>query len=356
MQNYRFTILGAGLAGLSLSAEFSIRSIPHTIIDTGQIGSGASGTPAGLLNPASAQKAKFPATAPTCIDAFEKLYNSVSACVDCSNVILNNHILRPALDEKLASNFRDSVENGGWPKDWVTWLNEKEVKEYGNIQSLGAMFIKKGLAIDFRSWTTALAEFSTSKQAFIIENTEYEIKRGKQGYIINTDSDNIQTDVIIDCTGASERFKSHFKWHPVKGQTRSVIPLESIVLNTAVSGYGYVVKVNDQLILGSTYEHQFDTDQPTLDKDRYLLKKASMVTKESFSVNQITQRWAGIRVSTPDRLPAIGSLSTESTFHYILGLGSKGLYYSAWLAKMLADHLINGITIPEQYHVNRLKR
>src|SRR5690606_12436895 len=119
------------------SGEFSIRSIPHAVIDINSIGSGASGTPAGLLNPAAAQKARFQSTAPSCIDAFYRLYEIVSNSVDCSSVILSSHLLRPALDDKLASNFIESVENGEWPENWVEWLNADQVSEYGTIPSQG---------------------------------------------------------------------------------------------------------------------------------------------------------------------------------------------------------------------------
>lgn len=354
MQNYRFTILGAGLAGLTLSAELSIKSIPHLVIDTGSIGSGASGTPAGLLNPAAAQKARFPVTAPSCIEAFEKLFNIVSGSVDCSSVIMNDHIIRPAIDEKLASNFKESVEIGDWPENWVSWLSSEQVLKFGPISSLGGMFIHKGIAVDFRAWTKALAMFTESNNALIIENATYELISTTDGFELITANAEFKTDIVIDCTGSSDRFKSHLKWHPVKGQTRIVRPNQHIELNTAVSGYGYVVKKGDTLVLGSTYEHQFKDELPSEDKDSYLLKKASMVTTESIQTSQIEERWAGVRVSSPDRLPAIGSLPDNPNFHFILGLGSKGLYYSAWTASMLCDHLLNSTPIPRQYHVSRL--
>jgi len=356
LQYYRFTILGAGLAGLTLSAELSIRSIPHVVIDINPIGSGASGTPAGLLNPAAAQKAKFQSSAPVCLLAFDRLFEIVSNSEDCSSVILSSHVLRPALDDKLEINFKDSIENGDWPENWVEWLNTNQVAEYGAIQSQGGMFIKKGLAIDFRAWTKALSKFSASKYADIMENAVYEIAPVKNWFVIATSKIKVKTDVIIDCTGSSNRFKSHLKWHSVKGQTRIVKPSEHTNLKTAVSGYGYVVKRENELILGSTYEHNYTEVEPTTDKDAYLLKKASMVTNEVISSNQITERWAGVRVSTPDRLPGIGSLPDNPNFHFIMGLGSKGLYYSAWVASMLADHLLDGKAIPRKYHVSRLQQ
>lgn len=354
MQYYRFTILGAGLAGLTLSAELSIRSIPHVVIDTNIIGSGASGTPAGLLNPAAAQKARYHSTAPMCMEAFQRLFDIVSKSVDCSSVILSPHILRPAIDAKLEHNFKESVIDGNWPENWVEWLNREQLARLGTIRGQGGMFIKMGLAIDFRAWTKGLSEFSASKYAQIVENAVYEVYNAGKRFEISLNSKIIQTDVIIDCTGSSDRYKSQLKWHTVKGQTRIVKPDKDVDLKTAVSGYGYVVPKNDKLILGSTYEHHFIDDQPSTDKDYYLLEKTSMVTDQSMNSSHITERWAGIRVSTPDRLPGIGALPDSPNFHYIMGLGSKGLYYSAWVASMLVNHLLDGFEIPRQYQVARL--
>jgi glycine/D-amino acid oxidase-like deaminating enzyme len=331
-----------------------MKSIPHLVLDIGKIGSGASGTPAGLLNPASAQKARFSSLAPNCIAAFEKLYKSVSVEVNCSDVLLSNHILRPALDETLSTNFQDSITNGDWPAGWVSWLNQHEIQEFGSINAIGGMFIKKGFAIDFRAWIKALATFTASKEATIVENCIYTISSTSDGFAISVNGKDIVSSAIIDCTGSSDRFKSHFKWHPVKGQTRIVKTVNPITLKTAVSGYGYVVKRGDKLVLGSTYEHHFDDEQPSADKDHYLLNKANMVIQEALSVSNIEERWAGIRVSTPDRLPAIGSTSQDPNFHFIFGLGSKGLFYSAWAAAIITGHLIDGTSIPRQYHVSRL--
>jgi glycine oxidase len=354
LQNYRFTILGAGLAGLSLSVELSLLGIPHNILDTKSIGSGASGTPAGLLNPASAQKATFSAYAPNCISAFERLFSIVSQTVDCSNVILNTSILRPAIDDKLAGNFKDSVENGNWPEGWASWLTKEQLTHYGTINGLGGMLIHKGYALNFRKWTCALAAYTSSLYAEIVENADYSFEKIPSGYRFTCNNTFFITENIIDCTGASELYKSKFKWAAVKGQTRTVHCESSLTLNTAVSGYGYVVQSGQELVLGSTYEHHFTNIEPTYDKDQLLLKKASMVTDTFLTVTHITERWAGVRVSTPDRLPAIGSLPDETEFYYIFGLGSKGLYYSAWIATIMAQHITSNSPIPKAFHVKRL--
>lgn len=356
MQNYRFTILGAGLAGLSISVELSLAGIPHVLIDTGRIGGGASGTPAGLLNPASGQKARFPVFAPECIAAFDRLFQLVSMEVPCSEVILNRSILRPAMDESLSDNFQNSIQSGDWPSGWVSWVNQDQLGEFGVISGLGGMLVHKGYAVDFRKWTKAMSEFTSTKMAQIFENAIYDIQKISDGYNVTCNDHHFQTQNIIDCTGASSMFKSRFKWAAVKGQTRTIRMDLPSKLNTAVSGYGYAVKSHSEIILGSTYEHHFENDAPTVDKDKMLLKKASMFSKAKLGSELITERWAGVRVSTPDRLPAIGSLPEEPGFHYVFGFGSKGLYYSAWVASLLVDHIVNGNPIPAALHVSRLRK
>src|SRR5690606_409541 len=111
---------------------------------------------------------------------------------------------------------------------------------------------------------------------------------------------------------------------------------------TALSGYGYIIPKDNRLILGSTYEHHFDHTDPDPARDSVLLGKTAMLDIPQPGTDDIIDRWAGVRVSTPDRKPAIGALPGNPDLHYFFGLGSKGLFYSAGLSRLLADHLFCG--------------
>jgi glycine oxidase len=356
LHHYQFIILGAGLAGMTLSAQLSRNNIDHLVIDISNPGSGASGTPAGLLNPATSQKAKFHTHTEKCITAFDELLKVVSKEVDLTGTILSDSIVRPALDSELETNFKSTLQSGDWPNGWIDWIDKEALIRYGPIAGSGGLFVKVGYAIDFRSWLKQLIQFSTSRTATLLTNTSYENLKLSDGFEIRTQNDVYRAPVLIDCTGSNPLNKNGLRWTPVKGQTRVVKTSEPVHLDTAISGYGYLIKNGDSLILGSTYEHHFKDEMPDAKKDKPLLDKLSMLNLDRNNTLEITERWSGVRVSTPDRLPALGALDENPMYHYFMGLGSKGLLYSAWLSEILVQHLINNESVPDIYHVKRLHK
>src|SRR5690554_6206575 len=119
--NFDFLILGAGFAGLTLAIELSKRGSSVCILDVSTTGAGASVSPAGLMNPATSQKALMPQDAIQCVHAFYSMLEYVLDGQD-TDVILSQKVLRPAVDEKLKSNFIETLDTEKWPSDWIEWI------------------------------------------------------------------------------------------------------------------------------------------------------------------------------------------------------------------------------------------
>ncbi|MDZ7681126.1 MAG: FAD-dependent oxidoreductase [Fodinibius sp.] len=64
-----FCILGAGLAGLSLADALAEKGFTTTVVDKSTVAAGASGTPGGLVNPATGRRAKKSWRAENCYTA-----------------------------------------------------------------------------------------------------------------------------------------------------------------------------------------------------------------------------------------------------------------------------------------------
>lgn len=350
--HFNHVILGAGLAGLTLCFELLNKGQRVLLLDVNYPGSGASGTPAGLMNPATAQKALMPDDALLCVQAFTNILNHIK---DYQNgeIILHDQIFRPATDQKQYDNFRSST-NSPWPSGWVEWIDTTP-KYFPPIPNLnGGLLLKIGKAIDVPLYLLGIFNYCKESDLNFSFNSSYKLSSGENAYSILIDNDIISTENIIDCTGANIPNSTEFRLHKVKGQIREVVDKTSVSLSVALSSYGYLAQKADNLIVGSTYEHHFSDENADTKHDDILLNKIRLMTGKSFSVANINSRWAGIRVTTPDRKPAIGSLPLKRCYHYYTGLGSKGLFYSAYLSKILSDNLVNNTPIPNRYHIARL--
>ena len=107
------------------------------------------------------------------------------------------------------------------------------------------------------------------------------------------------------------------------------------------------------MILGSTYEHSFDNENPDEQGEKYIIERLSKVFPLFSDSITVLNNWAGVRASTPDRKPFLGSNSTIDNCFVFAGLGSKGLLYSSMGAKILVDHILDKIAIPAEISLNR---
>lgn len=345
---FDYLILGAGLAGLTLAIELLKSGAGVCLLDIKKPGAGASGAPAGLMNPATSQKARMPKDAISCINDFELMLDFVLG-ENKSQVVISQKVLRPAVDNQLKINFSDSVNSGQWPDNWVEWLEREQISKILDIQSSGGILLHIAKGINLRNWIQALDSKIRQMKGTTIYDSLYTLSSISNGYQLITNNNVLTSKVIIDCTGSDLTNKSNYKIALVKGQTRVVNHPESLKLPLAVSSYGYVLSDNSKVVIGSTYEHSYDTLLPTDKHDDQILKKTHVLQGFNPRKEQISERWAGIRVSNPDRVPAIGPSESDPNLYLYFGLGSKGLFYSAYLSKVLANHLINGTQIPIRY-------
>lgn len=96
---YDFCILGAGIAGLSLADVLAERAYSVIVLEKDDIASGASGTPGGLVNPATGRKGKKTWKAEPCYTTIHQNLEKVQK-FSFHSFFRKNGLLRPALTPK----------------------------------------------------------------------------------------------------------------------------------------------------------------------------------------------------------------------------------------------------------------
>ncbi|HHP7236932.1 NAD(P)/FAD-dependent oxidoreductase, partial [Longibacter sp.] len=121
-----------------------------------------------------------------------------------------------------------------------------------------------------------------------------------------------------------------------------------------MSGRGYIVPDDDILILGSSYQHNFDSLQPDPEETNYILTKTAEMLPglEHAEVLDVT---SGVRVKHLDsNLPIVGPLPDRERIWTFTALGSKGLLTAPIIAHELHGYLQNPAIIPNDLAVPRL--
>ncbi|MEL6628249.1 MAG: FAD-binding oxidoreductase [Bacteroidota bacterium] len=114
----------------------------------------------------------------------------------------------------------------------------------------------------------------------------------------------------------------------------------------------YLVHIgDDRYVCGSTYRNQFDTTEPTEEGKAEILSHLAKAIKKPFD---LVGHWAGVRPTTPNRRPIVGSLPTHQHVHVLGGFGTKGMLLAPFTSRLLDQLIFEGIDeIPEEAHIDR---
>jgi glycine oxidase len=350
--SYDFVILGAGLAGMCTAVRLVDAGKRVLIIDSKGLGEGASGTPVGLMNPATAQKANLPSNAQMFTDSFYAMIKKVSAYSHRA-FLLSKSIYRAAIDETLYSNFKSSYEKHEWPEGWSEWQERETLtKLYPNIKAMGALKLNIGSALDIRSYLSAMMSYCKTKGANFVVDQRYRIENSDGQHTVAVLGRTVYCRNAVYCVGRSFTDDPNLRLHQVKGQIATFEKLADFTLEHAFSSYGYMTcDANNDIVVGSTYEHHFADENPDLKGMTILKEKLLKLFDLDISNIACKSQWSGIRVSTPDRMPFIGA--KEANTFVFGGLGSKGLYYSAYLSEVLVDFILTDNSIPKVFNFSR---
>lgn len=360
-KNFDYCILGAGLAGVSLAYELSKENASVCLIDPKGIASGASGTPLGLVNPATGRYATLTWNAEPC---YSSILENLSLIQNQGTVKFfeETGVLRPALDEKIASRMKENFNTMNWPNGWIEWLDEKELKKFhpGISCISGGVWLPKGLTVDISSFLNEFVRFLSSNNVATSFGSDYSITKKENNWEISlSNHEKFLAEKIVFTTGASTKefdFWKSIPLHPVKGQLAVLESASPLLFNHAVSALGYITSLREnKFVIGSTYEHTFDyeeTDEKGLD---YLLTRFEKVLPDLKKNSNVLSQWSGVRASTPNRMPIMGTHPYEENMFVFTGLGSKGLLYSGYLSKKLKDYLVRDEPLPNEVDINRFK-
>jgi glycine/D-amino acid oxidase-like deaminating enzyme len=64
----------------------------------------------------------------------------------------------------------------------------------------------------------------------------------------------------------------------------------------------------------------------------------------------------GVRASTFDRMPMVGSLEGHPNLYYYFGNGSKGMIWSSLLGKLLARNIVKNEALPKEVAIQRFAK
>lgn len=359
--NFDVAIIGAGIAGLSVADALLRRGYNCAIFDRNGPGTGASGAPRVLINPATGRRAKMSWRAPEALSIANDLINRVASYTD-TPFFEAGGVIRPAVTEKLAKDFNRSPEKYDWPGGWIEWLDEETFADRFPEFDVhnGGLYIRKGYTLKGDLYLNALSDYLISEDLEIFYNNRVSYYQANNRWKVKlSDSKNISADRIICCGGhlmKSDPVWAGLKLHNIKGQTATFHFPKPLPLKASVSSLGYMAFMKcepDKLVVGSTYEHHPEYDEPDEYGLEYLTKKLETTFPGRAEMALEVAQWAGYRTTVPDKNPVIGPHPDEQGLYIVGALGSKGMSLGPYLGDLLAEFIASGAEIPSEVSIGR---
>jgi len=361
-----FTILGAGFAGLSMADELLDRDQSVCLVDRSEPGSGSSGAPLVLINPATGRRAKMVQNAPDSLSAIIDLLMRVKEYSGRADFFEHNGILRPALDSELANDFKRSPSKYNWPdKSWIEWQDEGEfASNYSYFgDHCGGLVVKQGYTVNTNLYIRHLTGYLRSRGLDVRFNSDSTVAQRADGrYDIKfSDGTDFITNNIIYATGSAVQYDPAWNFLPfktTKGQLLDLTFESPLPLHESISSMGYFAFMPSEpnrLVVGSTYEHSYDNLQTSEKGKDILYKKLDRTLPGISEAPHIADMWSGERVSSKDHKPVIGEHPLRRRSYLLSGLGSKGMVQGRYLAGQLADYILDDKPLDSAFNLNRFQ-
>lgn len=360
MSNFYAAIFGAGIAGTAIAHELQKHGKEILLIDP-HVSENAPGAPAALVNPATGRRARMSWEAEACMAALRETVGIVQKSHSGEPLISDSGVMRPAINEKLAENFRASLENHDWPDGWVRWMDEKEVREMNPeiAPNHGALYLECGFTVYVDRYLNAFRKHLRKAGVDCrYEAATYESDAGGGAFQIRFEGgETVAADHVITAAGEQTPFFddwNHLPLHRVKGQLVRYEADHDLNWEHAISAMGYTLRLGKrELIVGSTYEHKFEDLSVTEKAANQIHGKLGKMLPGIQDRVSVKDQLAGARVTTPNKLPVIGRHKDRSGLCIYTAMGSKGLLFSVYVARFLADHLVAGTPIPAELDTRR---
>ena len=349
-KRFDIIIVGAGLSG-AFSALWLSKNQKVLLVEALHRPSGASQVAAGIVNPFTGLRGRLMWRGLEALEGIDALVTEAGA----ERLYNRCGVLRPSASAEQSKSFRNVART--YP-GYAAWIGADEARHQfaGVITDRGALLLHGGGIIDTPQLIEAVLS-SAARRGAIIKTGAEVVSWGSannSAFVVMRDKMRYEASRVLLCLGSGYIKFSALRvlnLHRTKGQIVRVRRPVDFKLPMPVSGRGYVVPDSHALLVGTTYERGFATEEATEEATRTILRNAAAMVPD-LKNQPVLATTAGVRVGVPGtRLPIVGPI-TERIWVFT-GLGSKGILFSALVSRMLPTLLEDPAQIPHAIQVTK---
>ncbi|MFK5983619.1 MAG: FAD-dependent oxidoreductase [Flavobacteriaceae bacterium] len=352
MKELDYIVVGLGIAGLTFCEQLIKNKKTFIVFDTGKYTSTL--VSAGVINPVVLKRFTPVWNAKEHIHSSIKFYNHLSEKLEVS-LLKGIPMLRI---------FKSIEEQNNWmvasdKNELSEFLHSKIVKNdnqyinapygFGKVKSTGRINPIQLIQI--------YKEYLLKSNQFRNEKFEYENLKKENNQIQYKD---IIANKIVFSEGYSAKDNPYFPQNIKEGNEQLIIKNKGeyvlikapdLKLDAMLKTSLFIIPLgNDIYKVGATYDREDDSIKTTKNAKTEMVSKLTKIINCPF---EIVDQVAGIRPTTRDRRPFLGTLNNSEQIVFFNGLGTRGITSAPSLAELLYNHIENGVTLPKEVDIKR---
>lgn len=342
LKDRKFIIVGGGLAGICVARQLIRKGAQVTLFDKNK--NYSSIIAAGIINPLVFRRM----TKSWRVDEFLPFLKSFYSELEKETSTSFLHVLpirRLYSSDQERSFWLEKQEKKEF-QQYMFPVNEEDMNYDASLNEFGSGRVKNAYYVDVKAFISSVKQWIKKHAEIIEEEFDYSLLK-------STSYKEFHFDDIVFCEGFENKNNPWFGELPLdqtKGQTLTIKSKE-LPSNVSLNRKCFVLPLENQLFkIGSTYEWHNSTTSITEKAKIDILNNLAFITKENV---EVVSQEAGIRPTTRDRRPLIGTHHDFSNYHIFNGLGAKGYMICPLLSKEFVDYLTNGAKLDKEVNVLR---
>jgi glycine oxidase len=341
--------VGQGLAGSCLALQLIKQGKKILVFDEPE-NNRASAVAAGLFNPIAGKFLKQSWMAEKLFPSLFQFYKEAEDLLH-QRFFFPKSIYRPFLSIEEQNEWMAQSESNSLrkfiSKIYTSHAFNEQVKD-----AFGGIITESSGYLDTVLFMGAMRNFLKNKNAYRQSFFDFEKLVNQKEKILYEE---IEATKIIFCDGVAIKRNPYFNWipiHPLKGETLTISLSEApdVIFNRGV----YIVPTRGEktYMVGATYNPNDSTQQVSRNAREELEEKLKDLIEIPFTINH--QNW-GIRPTSPDRKPIIGSHPEFKNLVIFNGLGTKGVSLAPYFSDQLTQWFNGNGEIQEDVNIERFK-
>ena len=340
-------IVGAGLAGICVAFQLHKRNIPFHVMDCGV--NVSTDIAAGIINPIVFRRVTTSWRVAEFLPEAVAFYAELTA--KWGNTYFKEIPIRRAFSHQQEIDLWEKKQVLPEFKPYLKPLDEEDARCNKVINTFGTGRVYQSGYVD--------ASLLLEDGQKWLESDNY-LRKGTFNHSdLNPETASYQGEEfenIIFCEGYQGIYNPWFSYLPLEATKGEVLTVESLGITEeeSINRKCFVLPIgNHQFKVGATYNWNTPNTEITSEATALLRENLESLTDENY---KILKQKAGIRPTTLDRRPLIGSHSNYKKLKIFNGLGAKGFLIAPLLAQEFVLSIEGVKNLDKEINIERFNR